>query len=173
MKHITRQRILTAILLAAILLSAFSITAYADYWNYAYLDEYPPDWSEGGPITIVQGVGWGGSAKRGVAGGSAWGKWHNPFCCGAGTQVWWAWIPYNTGDLDAWVYYELNPGSGSGYPEWHLIHQELYADEWVYISDNHNAWTDSYMLLAANACEKPYEYPEVWWDEAYIAWHFY
>jgi len=181
-KRAVLERIAVAIVLLSVMLPVSVFTAYAAYWEYVYLDEYPPDWTEGNIQGVDSSTGWGGSARYDTAGDdTAWGKWHVPFGGdGAGKGDWWVWIPLNGGNLDARVYYKKDPGYGHpgstcspAYPEWVLVYQENHADEWVYFGWLEPQCNNGGLYLSAASCVWCLEYPQVWWDEVYLGWHQY
>lgn len=163
------QRIAVALAVAAVMFSTSVLTVLA--WQYAYLDEYPPDWVQGRIDKVDYSTGWGGSAKWDIAGDyTAWGHWLIPFG-GTGHGHWWVWIPLNYGPLDAWVYYQKNPGSApGGHSEWVLVAQEYHANEWVDLGWLEPQKADAWLGLNAADCVACLDWPQVWWDEAYLAW---
>lgn len=170
-KHTVLGRIAIVATLLVVMLSASVSTAYAG-WLYVYLDEYPPDWTEGHIDAVDHSTGWDGSAKHDIAGDhTAWGRWEVPFY-NTSYGHWWVWIPLNYGDLDAYVWYKKYPGSAGGDTEWTPVFQELHANEWVDLGWLDQQGPDGYLELSAAACCCCLEYPQVWWDEAYLAWAY-
>jgi len=96
--------------------------------------------------------------------GFSWGKWKVYSYEPATSYFWWVWIPYNLGNLDAVVSYQVN-GAGQSFTK--VVNQESYADTWVYLGgisgDNTgNTYLGNY-CVGGYTCDPNYE---VWWDNA-------
>ncbi len=156
-KRISLIRILTATLITFFV----TTTAYAGY----IIHENSSNFSKSGTMWSITQYGQNGHAYQYMqytSGNNSYsnGNWYVNSGEPSGTYYWWAYIPYNLGQSDAIIDYQLKPSGPTT-----VVNQESYANYWVYLG-NFSGTSSAYAKMDNN-CVGGYSCDwtrQVWWD---------